>query len=54
MIYDRKWELIDGFTERMEVPLGWLVRSYNIEDETVAITYVPDPQHEWKLTTEKE
>lgn len=58
------WEQIDAYHQRAEVFGGWLVKAYeNIShfredgsliiqgyDLNIAITFVPDPQHEWVLT----
>jgi hypothetical protein len=35
-------------TWRMPVPHGWLVSTDN-GDEDIAMTFVPDEQHDWKL-----
>lgn len=36
-------------TWRMPVPGGWVIEGDNINDEhTLAMTYVPDQNHEWK------
>ncbi len=41
------WEEISrGYSNRVyrtEVPGGWLVRTY----KNGAVTFIPDPQHEW-------
>jgi hypothetical protein len=39
-----------GAAMRASVPPGWIVRVvYNkFEDHTDAMTFVPDPHHEWK------
>lgn len=49
--YPRKWEEIDGFTHRLKVPGGWIVRSeYEFEEDfSTAITFLPDPNWTWKL-----
>jgi hypothetical protein len=54
-----KWELIDKigsswlsvptYVDRVEVPGGWLVRSWFRASSTGAISmvFVPDPEHSW-------
>jgi len=43
-------------TERLNVEGGWcvrtVVRSLNSGDVSVAQTFVPDPEHKWKLENE--
>lgn len=54
------WEQIDAYHERAKVFGGWLVKAYTdvehiIQDQgmhrgwdfRVAMTFVPDPRHEW-------
>ena len=57
------WEQIDAYHERAEVHGGWLVKAYsevsNFSDDgrllhqgydlRIAMTFVPDPQHVWRL-----
>lgn len=51
------WEQIDGETERMEVPGGWIVRSYHYHDDghnwikvVGAMCFVPAHERwDWKL-----
>lgn len=59
-----KFEQIDSHHQRAKVPGGWLVKVF--EDVTtylgedrgivdgynwrIAMTFVPDPKHEWKIT----
>lgn len=47
----QNWERIDGNTERLRVPGGWLVRvrEQNIAGLAIAITFVPDLDRCWKL-----
>jgi hypothetical protein len=44
------------FTARLRVPGGWLVRALPAPGgvEITALTYVPDPSHEWQLDTDSE
>ena len=42
-----KWEAIDGYTDRMKVRAGWVIRT--TVPNGVALCYVPDMQHEWEL-----
>ncbi len=51
-IFASSWECVSRNiaicnTWRMEVPHGWLVSTDN-SNEDIAITYYPDPDHEWK------
>lgn len=48
MQYPRKWEKIDGNTERLEIHDGWLVRTRTMEG-AVAICYVKDTDNDWML-----
>lgn len=45
------WETIctDGITERICVPGGWIVRTYQEFEEMSAcsMVFVSDPDHEW-------
>lgn len=55
------WETIDGSTERMKTPLGWIVKySSDVYIETdggmqcgwewkECMVFVPDPDHEWEV-----
>ena len=49
------WEDIGEETKRLKVPGGWLVRSNisYIGSVSVALTYVPDPDHSWQLNDKK-
>jgi hypothetical protein len=46
------WECVNRAaacnTWRMEVPTGWIVSSDNT-DNSYAMTFVPDPEHKWKV-----
>lgn len=42
----QKWEEISDYTYRMKIYGGWLVM-YS-KDETAALTFVPDPEYNWK------
>lgn len=51
--YSRDWETVtnidnEEFTERLKVPGGWLVQIVE-GSERVALTFYPDPEHEWNL-----
>ena len=50
--FSRAWEKIDGEgTTRLNIWGGWLVwSSYNPGSESM--TFVPDPEHRWKLVPE--
>ena len=41
------WEEVSEYTYRMRVPTGWVVKTYR------GCCFVPDPQHEWKLSEVK-
>lgn len=41
-------EVSDYLTERAKVPGGWLVRTYGVRTEGVALTFVPDANHDWQ------
>ncbi len=45
------WEIIEKKvlirTERLQVPGGWLVRTY-VSDSS-GITFYPDPDHSWQV-----
>lgn len=47
------WECIDSFHVRTKVFGGWLVKAYIVShdgsDYSLAMTFVPDPNHEWDL-----
>lgn len=58
------WEQVDHDIQRARIPMGWLVREYqdvlhfNVFDHEhttdgydwrVTLTFVPDPNNEWKL-----
>jgi len=52
------WEVVDKsssiretLTERLKVHAGWLVRTFyrHSYGGTCAMTFVPDPNHKWKL-----
>ena len=47
------FEYIDDFRVRAKVFGGWIVetilRNTNQEELSVAICFVPDPNHEWEL-----
>jgi len=60
-----EWENITKeTTDRLKVPLGWLVRSYRSKGHTwytgasdaigVAMVFVFDPLHLWKIKGDKE
>jgi hypothetical protein len=43
-----QWEEIDdNFTYRTKIVGGWLVKYAVPGGEVVAMTFVPDPDHEW-------
>ena len=61
---DMTWELVDNYTLRMKVPTGWIVKviedishdQYSLGrgmqnglDYRVALCFVPDSSHDWKL-----
>ncbi len=41
----------DVITDRFQVPGGWIVRTISYSDycKSVAQTFIPDPDHSWKL-----
>jgi len=41
--FPRKWESVSTFTQRLKVYGGWIVST------TRALTFVPDPYHEWEI-----
>lgn len=56
------WEQIDAHHQRVKVFGGWLVKAFedvmHVSDESgkysgydwrIAMTFVPDPNHEWEL-----
>lgn len=58
---DGEWECIEGegkeiethalgvwITYRVKIPGGWLVKTYNSHREGIGLTFVTDPNHEWK------
>jgi hypothetical protein len=54
--YSSSWECINRViichTWRMEVINGWIVSGDNSaggSEHTYAMTFVPDPEHKWKL-----
>lgn len=42
------WEVIDAQTLRAKVVGGWLVR-FHSHTGVVAMTFVPDPKHQWEV-----
>ena len=53
-----KWEKLTSSTYRMWVPTGWIVQTYRISHgvqtgaylgESLAMVFVPDPEHSWKV-----
>jgi len=46
-----EWEHITGTgqTYRLKVFGGWLVKALEGRYIAVALTFVPDPKHEWRL-----
>jgi len=57
-----EWEAIDAYHQRPRVHGGWLVKAYEEVlharecaglvpgwDWRIAMCFVPDPNHEWKL-----
>ena len=54
-IYKKEWEKIDGITERLIVPGGWIVRSRLVKETVsgVAVSihqvFISDPSYEWKF-----
>lgn len=36
-----------SWTDKMEVPGGWIVRTYMRNVSAVAMVFVPDPDHLW-------
>lgn len=52
-----KWERIGDFEYRAKVFGGWLVQcidvhertEYEPESRSIAIAFVPDPNHEWNI-----
>ena len=45
-VIDKKWGEANPKYQRAKVPTGWLVR--NRTHGTPLMTFVPDPNHEWK------
>lgn len=48
------WEIIcsnsvGGYTERLPVPGGWLVRTNLVHDGNIALTFVVDKNHSWEV-----
>ncbi len=50
-----KWESVEDIDGNMsfqnmraKVPSGWLVTAWTRSGITAGITFVPDPNHEWK------
>ena len=35
-------------TVRAKLPGGWLVKVSDISEQTFNVTFLPDPNHEWK------
>jgi hypothetical protein len=57
--HPREWERVHSGTDRMPVPGGWIVKHSTAtldNNECIstshALTFVPDPAHEWVLTDE--
>ncbi len=48
-----EWKDIDkkseGYTQRAEILGGWLVRCFCSDSEHFALTFIPDPEHNWKI-----
>jgi len=47
-VYHPDWERVTKSTERMKIYGGWLVRVFR-GGISIALTFVPDPFHEWKI-----
>ena len=55
VLYSRQFEEVVPNIGRLKVPGGWLVRYSLISissDSCIAMTFVPDPNDEWKLKPE--
>ena len=56
-----KWEAIDNYTSRAKIKGGWLVKAFDpvmcelngepvqSGEHHIALCFVPDPMHGWKL-----
>ena len=46
-----KWKKIDEYTDRLKVPGGWIVRSYDLGMQSKALhqVFISDPGHTWEL-----
>lgn len=53
MKYPKKWEEIDGTTDRLKVHGGWIVRYCYIERKLLHQIFVPDSNHEWVLDSKE-
>ena len=52
--YSSKWEQIDGDTQRLKTPQGWLV-CFDWEGNkgySCSLCFVPDPEHKWIFNNE--
>lgn len=47
MQYSRKWEFISDNSARLQVPDGWIVRSWIAS--SLHLIFIKDEKHEWKL-----
>lgn len=45
------WEIIDNSSSRLQVPGGWIVKSWKSDCSGVSVhqVFVPDANHEWVL-----
>ena len=56
-IMNTDWENIssvndDSCTEKLRVPGGWVIRTSDYGNKTVAMVFVPDPNHLWVIEKE--
>lgn len=51
MTYSKDWEELNGDTDRLKVPGGWILRSYvgGMEAKTLHQVFISDPEHTWKF-----
>ena len=47
-----KWERVDQLHRRAPIKGGWLVRGVTVEGDHIALCFVPDAMHAWKLEDE--
>ena len=43
------WEAIDQNHSRAKIKGGWLVKAWDDDSDSMAMTFVPDPMHGWVL-----